>query len=177
MLDKIAQDAGWEENKHPRADNGQFGRGVGSPPDESDREEAKAKANAESHPNPAYIDRAKAKAENDNRKELQKAKTAALLEKHHDKFDRKPGTWKGVQSGEKIQASELDGIQEFDLDEVYSEGDDTPMSSFGNKGLPPVFIINHPNGDRSLVDTGGYDYARYVAPVTTPKDANHNPVN
>ena len=81
---------------------------------------------------------------------------------------RKGADWK--HDGEKVPASDVGKFPEFSHKEVYGHEDKTsPAASdfskeFAAKGHQG-FVLKHPDGKRSLVDTQGGNYARYHAPV------------
>ncbi len=95
-------------------------------------------------------------------------KVNALSDKHDDAMYRKEPEWQ--HGGKKIPASDLAGFPEFSHREVYgNDGRSSPAGTnftkeFADKGHQG-FVLKHPNGKRSFVDTQGNNYARYHAPV------------
>lgn len=77
------------------------------------------------------------------------------------KWTRKPVFWDAllVTSTEALAEVERAGLPMF-------EATANPMEGWGPWGiseLPQFFIAVRPNGERFLVNTEGYDYARYIA--------------
>ena len=95
----------------------------------------------------------------------------ALADKHREAMVSKGTAWNhdGVR-GKKVPAADVAGLPEFSHKEVYGhDGETSPAGSdfakpFADKGHQG-FVLKHPNGKRSFVDTQGYGYARYHAPV------------
>lgn len=95
-------------------------------------------------------------------------KVFALADKHSGAIHRKETKWQ--HGGKKIPASEVSGFPEFSHREVYGhDGRSSPAGTnfakeFADKGHQG-FVLKHPDGKRSFVDTQGANYARYHAPV------------
>lgn len=92
----------------------------------------------------------------------------AIHDQHSDLMHRKETEWQ--HDAKKIPASAVSGLPEFSHKEVYGHnrdvspvgGDFSPeFAKQGHQG----FVLKHPDGKRSFVDTQGSDYARYHAPV------------
>lgn len=99
---------------------------------------------------------------------LTSQKVNAITSKHP--LISKDDSWRHDGSDKHVPASALGGVPEFTHSEVYGrDGHTTPVGSdfspdFKEKGHQG-FVIKHKNGKRSFVDTQGYGYARYHAPV------------
>lgn len=96
---------------------------------------------------------------------------AAVAKKHDDKMERKASEWgHDGYEGKKIPASDVAGAPEFTHKEVYGHDRKTSpagtdfSSEFAAKGHTH-FVMKHPGGQRSFVNTEGGNYARYHAPV------------
>lgn len=92
----------------------------------------------------------------------------AIHDQHRDLMHRKETEWQ--HDAKKMPASAVSGLPEFSHKEVYGHnrdvspvgGDFSPeFAKQGHQG----FVLNHPDGKRSFIDTQGSDYARYHAPV------------
>lgn len=98
-------------------------------------------------------------------------KVNAIADKHSEAMISKSPDWdhNGFR-GRKVPAADVAGLPEFSHKEVYGhDGKTSPAATdfakeFADKGHQG-FVIRHPNGKRSFVDTQGYGYARYHAPV------------
>lgn len=98
---------------------------------------------------------------------MSKRRINNITEKHGGKMIPKGDEWSTRSSA--IPASDVSKVPEFSHKEVYGhDGKTNPGTRFS-----PVFaakkhqgfVIKHPSGHRSFVDTEGTDYARYHAPV------------
>lgn len=98
-------------------------------------------------------------------------KVNAISDKHSEALISKSPEWdhNGFR-GKKVPASDVAGLPEFSHKEVYGHDSKTSPSGsdfskeFAGKGHQG-FVLKHPDGKRSFVDTQGYNYARYHAPV------------
>lgn len=83
----------------------------------------------------------------------------------HSDMQRKAESWptRATASAAAVDALELPS---FDFAEVYGRGYATPLASFAGceAGMPQHFILCR-GEDRFLIDTQGYDYARYIARI------------
>jgi hypothetical protein len=90
-------------------------------------------------------------------------------------YTRKPRSWDESHGGEKAKESDLKGTEarHFSQNEVYGEGngnhpDDDFSDEFKKKlqghGHAP-FVLKKDDGHKYVVDSQGYDYARYIAHV------------
>lgn len=93
-----------------------------------------------------------------------------LQDRWDDAFESKATSWASPKSDDAVPATEVAHYPEFTSQQVYGgPGATVPagtdfapsFSKLGHAG----FIIRHPNGDRHVVHTEGYDYARYHAPI------------
>lgn len=112
------------------------------------------------------------------------ANASDIAEKHSDKMRRKATAWDHEGEDGKIPHKEVAHLPEFSHKEVYgNDHESSPNKDYSphfdykkNKG----FVLKHPNGKRSFVDTQGSNYARYHAPVgnveraVTPAVKNKN---
>lgn len=79
-------------------------------------------------------------------------------------FDGKPETFKGIFNSVSKGAIPYSKLPKFKIEDVFKDGANaSPTSSF-KKRVPQYFILHTPHGE-FLVDTQGYDYARYVIRV------------
>lgn len=98
-------------------------------------------------------------------------KVNAISDKHSEALISKSPEWdhNGFR-GKKVPASDVAGLPEFSHKEVYGHDSKTSPAGtdfskeFAGKGHQG-FVLKHPDGKRSFVDTQGYNYARYHAPV------------
>lgn len=99
----------------------------------------------------------------------------AVVNKHPGTMVRKGSEWAKAGGKQKaIPAADVEKFPEYTHAEVYGhdnktspEGDDF-SKDFKAKHDPsehPGFVIKHKDGQRHFVDTQGYGYARYHAPV------------
>lgn len=98
-------------------------------------------------------------------------KVNAISDKHSSKMVSKGTEWdhNGYQ-GQKVPAADVSGLPEFSHREVYGhDGDTSPAGTDFTKEFASKnhqgFVLKHPDGKRSFVDTQGFGYARYHAPV------------
>lgn len=98
-------------------------------------------------------------------------KVNAIADKHSSKMVGKGTEWDhdGYQ-GQKVPAADVSGLPEFSHKEVYGhDGKTSPAGTDFSKEFASNnhqgFVLKHPNGKRSFVDTQGFGYARYHAPV------------
>ena len=108
---------------------------------------------------------------NGGAKKLTTAQVNKITDKHEGKMVRKGAEWDhNGYDGQKIPAADVENVPTFTHKEVYGhngktspEGDDF-TKEFAAKGHQG-FVLHHPNGKKSFVDTQGYNYARYHGPV------------
>jgi hypothetical protein len=102
-------------------------------------------------------------------KRTKKVDLRAVAEKHDDKFMSKDTEWS--RDTKKIPAGDIpDGAPEFSHQQVYGNaGKTSPAGSDFDKDFaenaPQHFVLKHKDGGRHLVNTEGYGYARYHAPI------------
>lgn len=90
-----------------------------------------------------------------------------VIGKHSSKMERKAPEWN--HKGPGVPSADVSHFPEFSHKEVYGHENKTiPNQDFhkdfaanGHQG----FVLKHPDGKRSVVDTQGSNYARYHAPV------------
>jgi hypothetical protein len=78
-------------------------------------------------------------------------------------WERKPDSWGEVPlyDGGNLPTAEIDKLPHYDMEEVYGNlKDATPYDSF-QKAMPQYFTLSTYSGV-FLVNTEGYDYARYI---------------
>ncbi len=78
-------------------------------------------------------------------------------------FTRKPQRWEDIKKA-RIARHQLAQLRTIPAEALFkgSGGSDAPpMAKFSNPVDEQYFILER-NGNLYLVDTGGYDYARYI---------------
>lgn len=113
----------------------------------------------------------------DDKRQAAKPDMGAVMKKHADKVQSKATEWdhKGY-AGQTVPHADVAHLPEFSHKEVYGhDGKTSPAASdfhrdFAGKA-PQHFLLKHPNGKRSLVNTEGYGYARETAPVGDAESA------
>ncbi len=109
-----------------------------------------------------------AQAEQASVRPVPSQKVNALSDKHSGLMHRKESEWQ--HGGKKVPASDVSGLPEFSHREVYGhDGKTSPAGTNFSKEFADKahqgFVLKHPDGKRSFVDTQGSNYARYHAPV------------
>jgi hypothetical protein len=102
-----------------------------------------------------------------------------VAEKYNNSLVRKGNAFDGLdEMGEKpmkkIPESEIAGIPEYTFEEAFGKSDATPLSYYSKdfKGKnEQYFVLKDNKGNKFFVDTEGYDYSRYYAPVDATKGA------
>lgn len=89
-------------------------------------------------------------------------------------WSRKPERLEFVRDLDRMTPGEegeiagfLDNLETYPIEEVISDPENNLLDEFIHPIDGKYFILGTLEGDKYLVDTGGYDYARYV--VKLPK--------
>ena len=102
-----------------------------------------------------------------------------VAEKYNNSLVRKGSAFDGLdEMGEKpvkkIPETEIEGIPEYTFEEAFGKTEATPLSYYSKdfKGKnEQYFVLKDSKGNKFFVDTQGYDYSRYYAPVDATKGA------
>jgi hypothetical protein len=90
-----------------------------------------------------------------------------MEQKHGKKMTSDGSSWR--TGGLKIKNSDAAGIPEFSHKQVYgTDHDSKPGQKFSkdfDHNTHKAFVVKHSNGEKSYVDTEGFNHARYHAPV------------
>ena len=84
-----------------------------------------------------------------------------------DQFSRKPRRWEGIKKV-RIPRHELSDLQTIPASELFADegGNEAPPGAHFSSPPDRYFVLER-NGQLYLVDTSGYDYARYIVELSS----------